>query len=120
MRILSTVIVILVSMHLTVSGRADERLKGIACRSVHLGYPAPEGIAFYNEITVEKSAEGTYFCVCGFSKGYYGIQELGNGKKLLIFSVWDPGNQNNPKSVKEESRVKLTHKDDAVRGSIRQ
>jgi hypothetical protein len=67
---------------------ADEKLKDIACRSVHLHYPAPEGDAFFNEVKVEKSAEGTYFCVCGFSKGYYGIQELGNGKKLLIFSVW--------------------------------
>ena len=54
---------------------ADERLKGIACRSVHLGYPAAEGVSFYNEVTVEKSADGTYFMVCGWSKGYFGIQE---------------------------------------------
>jgi hypothetical protein len=32
---------------------ADEKLKGIACRSVHLGYPAPTGRAFYNEVTVD-------------------------------------------------------------------
>jgi Domain of unknown function (DUF3472) len=95
--------------------RADEKLKGIACRSVHLGYPAPEGTAFYNEIKVEKSADGTYFMVCGWSKGYYGIQEQANGKKLLIFSVWDPGNQNDPKSVKEDQRVKLLHQDKDVR-----
>src|SRR5262249_46367966 len=50
---------------------ADEKLKGIACRSVHLGYPAPEGTAFYNEVTVEASAPGTYFMVCGWSKGYF-------------------------------------------------
>ena len=54
---------------------ADERLKGIACRSVHLGYPAAAGVSFYNEVTVEKSADGTYFMVCGWSKGYFGIQE---------------------------------------------
>ena len=94
---------------------ADERLKGIACRSVHLQYPASEGVAFYNEVVVKQSAEGTYFCVCGFNKGYYGIQELANGKKLLIFSVWDPAGQNDPKKVKEEDRVKLTHKDPAMR-----
>jgi hypothetical protein len=94
---------------------ADERLEGIACRSVHLQYPASEGDAFLSEVKVEKSAEGTYFCVCGFSKGYYGIQELGNGKKLLIFSVWDPTGQQDPKKVKEEDRVKMTHKDPAVR-----
>ena len=105
----------LTALALTAGVRADEKLKDIACRSVHLHYPAPEGDAFFNEVKVEKSAEGTYFCVCGFSKGYYGIQELGNGKKLLIFSVWDPGSQNDPKKVKEDDRVKLTHKDPAVR-----
>ena len=67
---------------------ADERLEGIACRSVHLSFrDAPEGDAFYNEVTVKKSAEGTYFAVCGFNKGYFGLQELRRGKKVLIFSV---------------------------------
>ncbi|MFO0824401.1 MAG: DUF3472 domain-containing protein, partial [Gemmataceae bacterium] len=94
--------------------QADEKLKGIACRSVHLGYTAPEGVAFYNEVTVEQSAPGTYFCVCGWNKGYFGIQEVGNGKKLAIFSVWDSG-QNDPKKVDEEKRVKLLHKDEKVR-----
>lgn len=94
---------------------ADEKLKGIACRSVHLGYPAAEGTAFYNEIAVEQSADGTYFMVCGWSKGYFGIQELANGKKLVIFSVWDPTSGNDPKKVNEEDRVKMLHKDDAVR-----
>lgn len=96
------------------SSHADERLKGIACRSVHLAYTADDGLAFYNEVTIEKSAPGTYFCVCGWNKGYFGIQELGNGKKLLILSVWD-SNQNNPKAVEEDKRVKLLHKDDKVR-----
>jgi hypothetical protein len=97
------------------SDRSDERLQDIACRSVHLHFRAPAGVAFYNEVTVEKSAPGTYFCVCGFSKGYFGLQELANGKKLLIFSVWDPGNQNDPKKVEEERRVKLLHQGEGVR-----
>jgi len=90
-------------------------LEGIACRSVHLQYQAPKGLAFYNEVTVEESHEGTYFCVCGFNMGYYGIQELQRGKKLLIFSVWDPGNQNDPDSVDVEDRVKLLHQNVDVR-----
>jgi hypothetical protein len=94
---------------------ADERLKGIACRSVHLGYPAPEGVAFYNEVTVEASAPGTYFMVCGWSKGYYGIQELGNGKKVVLFSVWDPASGDDPRKVPEGRRVKLLHKGAGVR-----
>lgn len=107
------------------SARADEKLKDIACRSVHLSYEAPKpagkpaatpgGTVFYNEITVEKSAEGTYFCVCGFNAGYFGIQELSKGKKVVIFSIWDPGSQNDPNSVKDEQRVQLLHKDEQVR-----
>jgi hypothetical protein len=106
---------LIISGALITAVHADERLEGIACRSVHLRYPAGEGIAFYNEITVIQSAEGTYFCVCGFNRGYFGILELASGKKLLIFSVWDPGNQDDPTAVKQSDRVQLTHKDPAVR-----
>jgi hypothetical protein len=95
--------------------RADERLEGIACRSVHLQWQAPEGVAFYNEITPDKSSDGTYFCVCGFNMGYYGIQELATGKKLLIFSVWDPGRQNDRNAVAEEQRVRLLYQGEGVR-----
>jgi hypothetical protein len=100
---------------LVASAPADEKLKGIACRSVHLGYPAPEGVAFYNEVTVEKSADGTYFMAAGWGKGYFGIQELASGKKLVLFSVWDPTAGDDPKKVDAEKRVKMLHKDDAVR-----
>lgn len=96
-------------------GHADERLKDIACRSVHLGFPASTGTEFYNEITVEASATGTYFMVCGWSKGYFGVQELSDGKKLVIFSVWDPTAGDDPASVPDDKRVKMLHKDDAVR-----
>ena len=94
---------------------ADERLKDIACRSVHLQYPGPSGKVFYNEVTVSESAPGTYFCVGGFNKGYFGIQELASGKRLVIFSVWDPGQQNDPKSVEDDRRVKLLHQGEGVR-----
>src|SRR4051812_2652823 len=93
----------------------DEKLKGVACRSVHLSYPAPEGVAFYNEMTVEKSADGTYFMACGFSKGYFGIQEKADGKKVVIFSVWDPTAGDDPKKVKDELRVKTLHQGEGVR-----
>jgi len=93
---------------------ADEKLADIACRSVHLGYPAGEGTAFYNEVTVDRSAPGTYFCAIGWNKGYFGIQELARGKKVVIFSVWD-SNQNDKQAVDESKRVKLLHKDDKVR-----
>lgn len=88
-----------------------------ACRSVHLWYPADDGVVFYNEVTVEKSYPATYFCAAGFNHGYFGIQELWQGKKVVIFSVWDPGNQNNPDSVDEDRRVKVLHEGEGVRVS---
>jgi hypothetical protein len=95
--------------------RADERLKDIACRSVHLGYPTSEGIAFYNEVKVEKSAPGTYFMVCGWKDGYFGIQELDHGRKQLIFSVWDSFKTDDPSAVPDGQRVILVHRDPQVR-----
>ena len=95
--------------------RADEKLAGIACRSVHLAFLAGEGVAFYNEFTPEKTAPGTYFMVCGFNVGYFGMQELGDGKKLVLFSVWDPGEQNNPNQVEADKQVKVVEHDPKVR-----
>ena len=86
-----------------------------AARSVHLHYPAPAAELAYNEVTVEESRPGTYFCALGFSSGYFGIQELGGGKKLVIFSVWDPGNQDDPNAVPAEKRVELLGKGEGVR-----
>lgn len=93
----------------------DERLKDIACRSVHLAYSGSEVIAFSNEVRIEQSAPGTYFMVCGWDAGYFGMQELANGKKLILFSVWDNARGNDPNAVEQEVRVKLLHQDPAVR-----
>lgn len=95
--------------------RAGGSSEATACRSVHLRYAGPEGIAFYNEVTVEQSARGTYFEACGFDKGYFGIQELGDGKKVVLFSVWDPGEQNDPKSVASDRQVKVIDHGEGVR-----
>ncbi|MGL4424241.1 MAG: DUF3472 domain-containing protein [Gemmataceae bacterium] len=99
------------------TGRADEKLAGIAARSVHLGYVAPtksRATLFTNEVTVKQSVPGTYFNVCGFQKGYFGLQELADGKKLLIVSVWDDATGDDPKNVPDEKRTKVLAKDEAV------
>jgi len=82
---------------------------------VHLFYQAPPGTLFYNEVTVQQSRPGSYFQVCGFSHGYFGIQELGNKKKVAIFSVWDPGDQNDPATVPADRQVELVSKGPGVR-----
>ncbi|HZL34397.1 MAG TPA: DUF3472 domain-containing protein [Tepidisphaeraceae bacterium] len=86
-----------------------------AARSVHLFYPAPDASAFYNEVTVERSTPGSYFMACGFDGGYFGIQEQGNGRKIVIFSVWDAAKGNDAKAVPGEQRVEVLFKADDVR-----
>jgi len=85
-----------------------------AARSVHLAYLAPEGTLFYNEATVEESVPGSYFMACGFHRGYFGIQELANGEKVVLFSVWDPTEGNDPKAVAEEHRVEVLGQGEGV------
>jgi len=101
------------------SARGDQAEKRLsrAARSVHLRYPAEQGVVYYNEVTVQKSYPGSYFCVCGFGHGYFGIQELWRGRKVVIFSVWDPGKQDNPDSVPADRRVKVLHEGQDVRVS---
>jgi hypothetical protein len=95
----------------------DDRLAGIACRSVHLAYDlrGTDHLALYNELTPDHSAPGTYFCALGFQRGYFGLQELADGRKLVIFSVWDPAAGDDPAKVDESRRVKLLQKADATR-----
>lgn len=85
-----------------------------AARSVHLGYIAPQAKVFYTELIVEKSVPGSYFMACGFNHGYFGIQELANGKKVVLFSVWDPTKGNDPGAVAKEHQVEVLYKADEV------
>ena len=85
-----------------------------AARSVHLHYPAPKADAFYNEMTVERSVPGSYFMACGFRHGYFGIQELSRGRKVVIFSVWDPTKGDDAQKVPLEQRVEILHNDPDV------
>src|SRR3954469_11570364 len=85
-----------------------------AARSVHLHFPAPEADAFYNEVTVEQSVPGSYFMACGFRHGYFGIQELSGGRKVVLFSVWDPTKGDAAEKVPLEQRVEVPHQDPDV------
>lgn len=93
--------------------QADEKLKGIACRSVHFGYPGQDAQLFYNQITVQKSAPGTYFCVIGWNKGYFGIQQLADDRRVAIFSVWDSGD-NDPNALPNDQRTQVLYVDPEV------
>ncbi|MCW5559399.1 MAG: DUF3472 domain-containing protein, partial [Verrucomicrobiae bacterium] len=87
-----------------------------AARSVHLGYPAPEGVLFYNEMVIEKSVNGSYFMACGWNTGYFGLQQLRRPEDtVVIFSVWDPTTGDDPAAVKSEDRVEVLHQGEGVR-----
>jgi hypothetical protein len=46
---------------------------------------------------VMKTYPGTYFCAIQFPpSGYCGLQELANGSKVAIFSIWDKGPKGSP------------------------
>lgn len=87
-----------------------------AARSVHLGYPAPEGELFCTEMVIEQSVNGSYFMAAGWNTGYFGLQQLGSPtNKVVIFSVWDPTTGDDPGAVKTEDRVELLHEGEGVR-----
>lgn len=86
-----------------------------AARSVHLQWSAAESEAFLLELTVEQTTPGSFFMACGWSGGYFGIQELRDGKRVAIFSVWDPTKGDDPKAVRLEDRVESLHEGEGVR-----
>jgi hypothetical protein len=94
---------------------AAEQRQFRAARSVHLSYQSPECVAFYVEMVVKRSSTGRYFMACGWRDGYFGIQELLNGRKVAIFSVWDPTAGDDPNVVNPQDRVECLYEGDGVR-----
>ncbi len=85
-----------------------------AARSVHLFYQAPPGRVFYNTVTIVQAQRGSFFQVCGFSQGYFGLQELADGRHVVIFSVWDASRGNNPTVVAQDRRVRVLFHADGI------
>src|SRR5262245_2753197 len=100
-------VVFLTILHVSAAEPAGPR----AARSVHWGWPAPDAEVFCTSMIVDQSVPGSYFMACGWNTGYFGIQELANGKKVIIFSVWDPTKGDNPNEVKSEERVECLYND---------
>lgn len=86
-----------------------------AARSVHWGWLAPDAEVFTTAMVVQESVPGSYFMAAGWNTGYFGIQELGDGRKVIIFSVWDPTTGDNPNAVTPEERVECLYSDPEMR-----
>lgn len=105
---------IVVTSTLAQTGQAAGAVNSNAARSVHLRYIAPDSTVFYNEIKVERSVPGSYFMACGFARGYFGIQEKGDGEKVALFSVWDPTAGDDPVAVEKHDQVEVLGQGDGV------
>lgn len=106
------------AMLLAEAGEADPspaKTKPRAARSVHWGWPAPEAQIFTTAMIVDESTPGSYFMACGWDTGYFGIQELADGRKVIIFSVWDPTQGDDPSKVEAGERVECLFSDPAMR-----
>ena len=103
-----------------VKGIRFNKLPRRNCASVHLRFPLPKGERaawFYNEVTVPRGKDPlwTYFEVCGFRRGYFGMQVNSSRERRIIFSVWDAGGEPvTRKRVKEEDRVRTLAKGKGV------
>ncbi len=102
----------------SLAAAAESTEKPQAARSIHLNYKAADGSLFYNEVVVEESVNGTYFCVCGWNTGYCGIQQLSRSEqKVVIFSVWDAAKGDNPEAVPTNDQVEVLYAGDGVKAS---
>ena len=92
--------------------------------SVHLHYPLPKDAQiewFYNEATAVEDPVYTFYMVCGFSRGYFGMQVNGPNERRIIFSVWDSGAGGNAKdrtNVAPEDQTQLLAKGEGVEAGV--
>ena len=82
--------------------------------SVHFSYALPETDIkyFYNEIVVpeESASNSTYYMMNGFAQGYMGIQQISDGDRRVLFSVWSPFSTDDPNEIPEDMQIKLLRK----------
>jgi hypothetical protein len=76
--------------------------------------PATEKITcLYGEIQVLATGPTTYYCGCNWwpgspAGGYTGIQDAGNGRRLMIFSVWDTSATLHPSTTAADPRTQYS------------
>jgi hypothetical protein len=87
----------------------------------HLWYQTPPNskiIWFYNEVTPLAEADCSFYMVCGFSCGYFGIQVNSPTRRSILFSVWNANDEKiDPKKVPEGDKVSLVAKGDDMKAS---
>ena len=64
----------------------------------------------YGEVEVLATGPTVYYCGCNWGPGqpagaYTGIQDLGEGKHTLIFSIWNTSDALKPKTIEKDPRT---------------
>jgi len=72
--------------------------------------PAAKYTAIYGEIQVLNTGDTIYYCGCNWwpgnpAGGYTGIQDPGEGRHNMIFSIWDTSDSLHPRTTEAESRT---------------
>lgn len=96
---------------------ANPALNPNAARSVHLWWDAPPATAFANTLTVDESVPGSYFMACGFGGGYFGLQELADKRRVVLFSIWDESGTPESQLQGAPERVEVLSSGDGVQVS---
>lgn len=92
-------------------------LRGPSC---HLNYsPSYKGEAEWSIISVcvphEFDKEGSYYMALGFNGGYFGMQNNGRGRRQVLFSVWNSGEENDdPNAVHHTQQTTVVSKGEGV------
>ena len=86
---------------------------------VEIGFNSAPASAFYSELTVRESSEGTAYAACGFSHGWLGVQELVGGKKAVVFSVSSmPKSKKHAAAAVRDTQVRVANLGEGVRERV--
>lgn len=87
--------------------------------SCHLRYsiPTEEDVSYYySEVVVPQGEDkqGSYFMANGFAEGYFGFQVNSASERRILFSVWSPFSTDDPKSIPDDQKIKVTRRGNEV------
>lgn len=72
---------------------------------------AQKAVCLYAEVQVIATGPTIYYCACNWwpgnpAGGYTGIQDPGDGRHLMIFSIWDTSPTLHPQTIEADARTK--------------
>lgn len=87
--------------------------------SVHFRYcnkSVPEAEWAVSDLTVPEGSDivGSFFCPLDFESGFFGIQNISDSERWVLFSIWNSVTPDSKRCVSANSRARLVGKDSAA------